>query len=1145
MNGRGGGVPRKRSLFSTLAALALAGGLATAPIVLVAGPAEAAPLAPVITAPSGGFQYDGLPYTVVGTNGVVGDDIEVLLDDNPACHVVPSTAGPWNCVMPATGISAITVGTHSISATQTDQAFASTSGPVVAFTVTAAPPSIDASPASASVTENFTITGTGIPGGQVTLSAVSPSPVGLCSSAITVDSSGNWACGVAAGTLGDNTWQLEATQTVGGGTASSGLRPMQITSPAPGIAFVTPADNSVILDTNVTVSGTTTNPPENSAVYISDVEGHTCTAAVSIVDGTWSCQLNGLTSAEDFNIDASFVDGGTADATATASVLLPPTVTGWGSDGNGNLTLYEGTTDFTLSGTAYATPGTQITVTIPYNDPPTECTATTELNGAWSCTFSAVPVGTWPVTLTQQPPWSAYPSLAAAAPNFLLLTVTNGPPDLVPTVDYTLVSPDFLHIDAHGTTAVLPLVPGDGLSIQRFGFDVIDQSATPAETCRTTVASGSLIYNDSIDANGKYWFACSTGAGPGAGVSQMRIGQSVTEVAQFAPFDYILEPVAPTKILTQVNPDLSVTISGKGLAPGTGQYGTGSGPSATTYGVTIWDGVQYAAPTVCAAANNPVAADGTWSCTIPYPGAGDHTFVASQKYLANWNPTLPAGSGSTYSALSTGLNAAVVSLPALTLPTVPAAPTPAAVAPPTPAPIPPTLVWTLHSNSITFESGDPYKFWSEGLPPGSIVDAEIHSTPTHLGSTIVAADGTFSLQGTIPESVEPGKHTVIVTVAPAGQVASPQLENVTVTPHAVTEASPPPLPDSGSGSRAQDRNSPTTLSSFTTSLVSLQGILANPAIVAVAFLGALALFLLVAFPAELVNSTFSEQYERFTRLIPGLKRRPEWLVALGAFLERAPIVGGTILTVIASIIFSFSDPDIGFDLVSARVILACIIALFIVGYVANTIAGGIIGRRFGLDTVIELKPLALILTVVGVIMSRLLNFSPGFLIGLLLAIAILGRPTRGQEGKSALIKAGIIWALGVVAWVAYSLLSPVLEGSGFAGNLTLETLVAISAEGLTALLVGMLPFTFLEGSSVWAWNKLAWIGSYILFAFTFALIVLPGGWHDLRGSIWVWGSIIAAFAVACIGIYLYFRFVAKPLEKEETEVEKEEQGERV
>lgn len=53
----------------------------------------------------------------------------------------------------------------------------------------------------------------------------------------------------------------------------------------------------------------------------------------------------------------------------------------------------------------------------------------------------------------------------------------------------------------------------------------------------------------------------------------------------------------------------------------------------------------------------------------------------------------------------------------------------------------------------------------EGVDPDSdAVRVELHSTPTVLGSTTAAADGTFTLRATIPASVPAGGHAVVVFV---------------------------------------------------------------------------------------------------------------------------------------------------------------------------------------------------------------------------------------------------------------------------------------------------------------------------------------------------------------------------------------------
>ena len=49
------------------------------------------------------------------------------------------------------------------------------------------------------------------------------------------------------------------------------------------------------------------------------------------------------------------------------------------------------------------------------------------------------------------------------------------------------------------------------------------------------------------------------------------------------------------------------------------------------------------------------------------------------------------------------------------------------------------------------------------------------------------------------------------------------------------------------------------------------------------------------------------------------------------------------------------------------------------------------------------------------------------------------------------------------------------------------------------------------------------------------VIVIPSSWCEPGGSIWLWVTVVGGFAVVAVGLYLYFRFVAKPLNDEDAE----------
>ncbi len=436
--------------------------------------------------------------------------------------------------------------------------------------------------------------------------------------------------------------------------------------------------------------------------------------------------------------------------------------------------------------------------------------------------------------------------------------------------------------------------------------------------------------------------------------------------------------------------------------------------------------------------------------------------------------------------------------------------------------------------------GDAVVLTASGLPPGLPVDAEFHSTVVALGSTSVKPNGTFSLPVTIPDDATPGLHHFVVTVwSPAGEAVVVE-QPVTVV--AFPKGTVVRVAEASGGSAAAgtfvDRSNPGAPSSFTHGINSVASIFSNPVVIGVAAAAGLALFLLIAFPAELLNSTISEQYPRFAKRVP----RAPWLTRFTSWLEKTPIVGGLAITLVAAYIFGFADPGFGFDITSFRVVLACFIALFIVGYLASVISGRIIRRRWKLDTVMELKPLGLILTVVGVVLSRLLDFSPGFLLGLILGLSIVGSTTAAQRAKTTLVQAGVVFVLALAGWVAYSILSATTNPDDFGTALLFDTLVAVTSEGLTAVFIGMLPVKFLDGPAVFEYSKPLWAASFLVAAFAFVVVIVPSAWGELNGSLGVWIAIVGAFALVALGIYLYFRFWAPPLPEDAEETEQEPQS---
>ena len=105
-------------------------------------------------------------------------------------------------------------------------------------------------------------------------------------------------------------------------------------------------------------------------------------------------------------------------------------------------------------------------------------------------------------------------------------------------------------------------------------------------------------------------------------------------------------------------------------------------------------------------------------------------------------------------------------------------------------------------------------------------------------------------------------------------------------------------------------------------------------------------------------------------------------------------------------------------------------------------------------------------------------------------------------------------------------------GHGFTAVLAPETFVAIATEGIVIILVELLPLHLLEGERLFRRSKLLWAGTYAVVLTVFILAVAPWeeNWRQLEGDAFGWFAIVGGFAVVSVAIYLYFRFIATPIE---------------
>jgi len=519
---------------------------------------------------------------------------------------------------------------------------------------------------------------------------------------------------------------------------------------------------------------------------------------------------------------------------------------------------------------------------------------------------------------------------------------------------------------------------------------------------------------------------------------------------------------------------------------------------------------------------DPIFEYNQWECTLPTAPTRGGTYTV--ELALRFDGQLIARDRS-QRVVVTG---AVVT-PAAPTPETTAAPTPAPVVSETPAPEEP-LDWkvALGGTSGSLYPGDAFSISSSNLPPGTVVAAEIHSTPISLGSTIVGADGTFTLDTTIPLEIEPGDHTIVVTVTAPGRTPSVSSTPVVVEAQPVaavdgaTDADPAAVPASDVRTR---RNVPGAANGVSDSIRPFWETLASPVAIGSAVLAGLVFLVLVAFPAEILTAAVKDRY-KFMQRRRGIRapRRFTWF-------SNHPVVSGVLLLAVATLISGFADPSFGVDIASLRLLIACFIAALVVSYGAYLLTSWIMNRRFALPTTISLRPYTLIITVIGVILSRVLDFSPGFLFGLMLGLSFPPATSAALRSRARVVRTVMILGVAVISWFAYSFVSAGLASvePTFGTALLQDTLAALSTEGLTGMLIAMLPFLFLDGHDLWMHSKRVWASIYAVVVVVFFLVVAPKpeSWGDLGEKYGPWALVLGVFTVVSLAAYFWLRWDTK------------------
>lgn len=305
----------------------------------------------------------------------------------------------------------------------------------------------------------------------------------------------------------------------------------------------------------------------------------------------------------------------------------------------------------------------------------------------------------------------------------------------------------------------------------------------------------------------------------------------------------------------------------------------------------------------------------------------------------------------------------------------------------------------------------------------------------------------------------------------------------------------------------------------------------DPTVVGQSLLLALLFLLLAAFPSQLLNKTLEEHHEEVSGWFAfGGRLGARIRDALSRFWRRRS--GLILFVVLSAVLYGFLSPQFGPTIESLASLIGILIGLAIV-ITAFEIPLLFFYRRMLNDRGrLQVQPLTIFVGIACVAISRIADFQPGYLYGLVVGYVFAQSLPIREEGRANALTAVWMLAISLVAWLAL----PLAE-STFAAQPLLELAVAaglatIFIGGLEGLLFELVPLRFLRGETVFAWHRGLWAILFLAAAFTFAHILLTpatGYLGSTRTSPLLAAVILfVTFGLFSVTFWAYFRFRSPP-----------------
>jgi hypothetical protein len=418
-------------------------------------------------------------------------------------------------------------------------------------------------------------------------------------------------------------------------------------------------------------------------------------------------------------------------------------------------------------------------------------------------------------------------------------------------------------------------------------------------------------------------------------------------------------------------------------------------------------------------------------------------------------------------------------------------------------------------------------FSGHRVPYGTLAPGASYAQGTWVTHPWIVAD----LSGTCLTLYVTSARAATVTVSgpsPSPSETAPATPTAVSSPQAALHTAKPGLATTGNS----DQHPPAPVSIFGTSLASLSSAFESPAKLAVAILAVLLLIAFVPFPAELFNATYEANHARIKRWWTA---HVSWLVNAYEVLKdeegrRGRAAATAVVITIGGVLGAGLDPGFGWNLHTLSLAASVGLALILCA-AAGGLAILVYRRRRGVGTSWHLHALpgGLAVTAAGVLLSRLTNFEPGYLYGLILMATFGGVQSPAEEGREVAISSGALIGFSVAAWGVWLPLQAAAAQPGAGGMLVFvaDLLTAVFVIGIVRAVVLLLPIRFLPGHKLVRWSRAMWALIFGLGALAMAeIMVLPESGSHIRSVAPLVTTLLLffGFGVSSVVFWAYFRY---------------------